>query len=80
MVPEGESLTAALKIAEEIAAFPQDCLRNDRASAMTQWAMPMDEALQNENVLGLKSLQAGAASGAARFASGKGRSGDFSDI
>ena len=80
VVPEGESLTAALKIAEEIAAFPQDCLRNDRASAMTQWAMPMDEALQNENVLGLKSLQAGAASGAARFASGKGRSGDFSDI
>ena len=80
VVSAGESLTAALKMAEEIAAFPQDCLRNDKASAVAQWALPMEKALQNENTIGLKSMQAGAASGAARFANGKGRSGDFSDI
>ena len=47
---------------------------------MQQWLLPMDEALKFEAEIGLDSLRAGASSGAARFAGGKGRGGDFGDI
>ncbi|MEL6666002.1 MAG: crotonase/enoyl-CoA hydratase family protein [Pseudomonadota bacterium] len=80
VVPEGEALTEAVKLAEQIAAFPQACMRNDRTSSMRQWSLPMDEALQFEAEIGRDSLRAGASSGAARFAGGKGRGGDFGDI
>ena len=80
VVPEGEALGEALKLAEQIAAFPQICMRNDRTSAMRQWSLPMDEALKFEAEIGRDSMRAGASSGAARFAGGKGRGGDFGDI
>src|SRR6201988_3019126 len=34
---EGQALVAAQALAGEIAAFPQACLRADRASALAQW-------------------------------------------
>ena len=37
LVPDGSALDAALDIAQQIAAHPQACLRNDRASALAQW-------------------------------------------
>lgn len=80
IVPPGTALREALKLAEQIASFPQDCMRNDRISAMRQWALPMSDALHLEAEIGRDSLRAGATSGAARFADGKGRSGDFGDI
>lgn len=80
VVPEGEALAEALKLAEQIAAFPQICMRNDRTSSMQQWSLRMDEALKFEAKIGRDSLRAGASSGAARFAGGKGRGGDFGDI
>ena len=80
VVPEGEALTEAMKLAEQIAAFPQICMRNDRNSAMQQWSLPLQEALKLEAEIGRDSLRAGASSGAARFAGGKGRDGDFADI
>ena len=80
VVPEGEALGEALKLAEQIAAFPQICMRNDRTSAMRQWSLPMDEALKFEAEIGRDSMRSGASSGAARFAGGKGRGGDFGDI
>lgn len=80
VVPEGEALAEALKLAEQIAAFPQICMRNDRTSSMQQWSLPMEDALKFEAKIGRDSLRAGASSGAARFAGGKGRSGDFGDI
>lgn len=80
VVSDGQALNAALELAEMLASFPQDCLRNDRASALEQWNMPLPEALKNEIRLGEESLKAGAATGATRFASGKGRGGNFSDI
>ena len=55
-------------------------MRNDRLSALQQWSLPMSDALAFEAEIGRDSLRAGASSGAARFAGGKGRSGDFSDI
>lgn len=80
VVPTGTALEEAVKLADQLAAFPQACMRNDRASAMRQWSLPLAEALQYEAEIGRGSLRAGASQGAARFAGGKGRSGDFGDI
>ena len=80
VVEDGQALSEALKIAEQLQKFPQTCMRNDRLSAVTQWGLPMQDALAFEAEIGRDSLRAGTADGAARFANGKGRSGDFSDI
>ena len=80
VVPDGETRASAIELAEQIAQFPQTCMRNDRLSALKQWSLPMSDALAFEAEIGRDSLRAGASSGAARFAGGKGRSGDFSDI
>ena len=80
LVDDGAALSMALEMAEQLAAFPQDCMRNDRLSVIKQWGLPLQEALQFEAEIGADSLRAGATDGAARFAGGKGRSGDFGDI
>jgi enoyl-CoA hydratase len=81
VVPTGEGRTAAEALAHDIARFPQVCMRNDRMSAYEQWGLPLDQALAREFEFGIDTLRSGeAAMGAARFASGKGRGGDFSDI
>ncbi len=80
VVPDGETRAAAIALAWEIARFPQLCLRTDRHSAHTQWALPLAKALKAEGRGGLAPLQAEAQAGAARFAGGKGRGGDFDEI
>lgn len=77
----GAALDAAVALAEEIARFPQACMRSDRRSSLEQWDLPMDAALQNEFQLGIESVATGeTAAGAERFTGGKGRHGDFSEI
>ena len=76
VVPPGTALAAAVAWAQELAALPQVCMRNDRRSAIDQWSLPVDEALAHETRLGLASLASGEAlEGAARFAGGAGRGG-----
>lgn len=77
VVPQGEALAAAQALAHAIAAFPQVCLRADRASALAQWALPLDEALRAEGYGGEAPLAAEAAVGARRFTEGAGRGGRF---
>ena len=77
VVPRGGALQAALRLARELAAFPQQCLRADRASAYAQWELPLAEALRNEGVQGVPMVAAEGAAGAARFAGGAGRHGRF---
>jgi enoyl-CoA hydratase len=78
VVPPGESRAAAEALATEIAAFPQGCLRADRASATRQWSLPEGEALCVEFSGGLDVLRSGeSAAGAARFVGGAGRAGRF---
>ncbi len=78
VVPAGDALGAALELAQQIAAFPQQCLRNDRASVGAQHGLPLRDALAQEFVLGLRTLQSGeSVSGAQRFADGVGRHGKF---
>jgi enoyl-CoA hydratase len=80
LVPEGQALAAAKALAEVIAKFPQTCMRSDRQSSYEQWNLELRGALSNEARLGLPALRAEAQKGAARFASGKGRGGDFGNI
>jgi len=78
IVVDGEALDAAIALARRIAGFPQDCLRNDRRSALDQWSLDWDAATAREIELGLATLGSGeTAAGAARFAGGEGRGGSF---
>jgi enoyl-CoA hydratase len=76
IVAHGTALVAAVKLATEIAALPQRCLRSDRRSSYDQWALTFDEALANETAFGLSTIFSGETQeGAARFAAGEGRHG-----
>ena len=76
----GEALAAALRLAADIAAFPQRCLRADRASALSQWSLPEELALLREYAGGEAVVASGETrAGAARFADGSGRHGVFDD-
>jgi len=80
VVPDGAALDHAVALGHELAALPQTCLRNDRRSAMGQWGLTQADALVAETRLGLDSLASpDAASGAAGFAAGAGRSGSTVD-
>lgn len=72
----GTALDTALDLAASLAALPQQCLRNDRRSAIDQWSLTGTDALAHETRLGLDSLASGdAVAGATRFAAGAGRGG-----
>ena len=77
----GMALSEAQNLAQELAEFPQLCLRSDRRSSYEQWGMSFEDALRNETVLGRETIESGETrEGATRFAQGAGRHGDFSDI
>ena len=80
VVPEGSSRGFAEAMAHEIARFPQACVRADRRSAYAQQGLTQREAMRKEWYNGYPASVADGAAGAARFASGKGRHGDFRDI
>lgn len=81
VVDDGTALEAAKKLALQIAAFPQLCMRNDRLSAYEQWNLPLADALSNEFEKGMETINSQeTVIGAQRFASGKGRHGNFNDI
>ncbi|MFT5571960.1 MAG: enoyl-CoA hydratase [Cryomorphaceae bacterium] len=72
------ALPAALELAEQISAFPQLCMRNDRTSMLEQWGMSEGEACENEIRLGWQTLESGeTVAGATKFKAGVGRSGAF---
>ena len=76
VVPKGAARVVAEALAEEIAAFPQACLRADRRSALAQWNLDAAAALRAEFTGGLAVLASGeSAAGAARFVDGAGRGG-----
>jgi enoyl-CoA hydratase len=80
LAPRGETLPAAVRLAHELARFPQRCLRSDRLSAYEQWAMPFDEAMRNEFRHGVEVVRSGeTVAGATRFARGVGRHGTFGE-
>ena len=73
-----QALSAARELAARIAAHPQECLRNDRASVFGQHGLPVRAALAQEFALGQQTVASGeTVRGAARFAAGAGRHGAF---
>jgi enoyl-CoA hydratase/carnithine racemase len=78
VVEPGTSRAEAETLAEQIARFPQQCMRNDRRSAYDQFALFFEEALKNEFRLGLETINSGETLiGAGRFSEGAGRHGRF---
>jgi enoyl-CoA hydratase len=80
VVAEGRALAEAMEVAQVLATFPQTCMRSDRRSSYEQWALDLSAALVNEARHGMPALQSESRKGAARFAAGKGRGGDFGEI
>ncbi|UUN30654.1 crotonase/enoyl-CoA hydratase family protein [Streptomyces sp. FIT100] len=80
LVPPGEARGAAERLAHEIAAFPQLCLRHDRLSVREQHGLDEPDALAAEHRHGMVPLTAGETQrGADRFSRGAGRHGAFAD-
>jgi enoyl-CoA hydratase len=69
---------AAQALARELAAFPQQCLRGDRLSALEQWDLSEEDATRNELRYGQATIASGETlAGAQRFSGGVGRHGSF---
>ena len=80
VVPEGQARNRAEALAAEIARFPQRCMQADRRSALASHGLPLREALIQEWDGSRQMVAAEGIEGARRFASGKGRGGDFGEI
>ncbi|MFB7709942.1 crotonase/enoyl-CoA hydratase family protein [Streptomyces sp. NPDC056105] len=78
LVPPGRARAEAEELAERIAGFPQACMRGDRASVLDQAGQGEEAALADELRYGTAVLEE-SLKGAARFASGAGRHGSFTD-
>ncbi|MGH7308287.1 MAG: crotonase/enoyl-CoA hydratase family protein [Candidatus Rokuibacteriota bacterium] len=78
LVPKGQALDTAVRLAHELAEFPQRCLRSDRLSAYEQWSLSYTDAMRNELRRGLEVTGSGETiAGATEFAGGRGRHGAF---
>ena len=78
LVPQGAALSEALTLAESLLAFPQGCMRADLTSAGLSGS-EMATALRRE-WRSAAMFDAEGRAGAARFAQGRGRGGDFEAI
>ncbi|MEW2402859.1 crotonase/enoyl-CoA hydratase family protein [Streptomyces sp. NPDC046862] len=78
VVPNGRARAEAEELAATLAAFPQACLRGDRASVLDQEGLAEEAALGVEFRHGAGVLPE-AMEGAARFAAGAGRHGVFGE-
>ncbi|MFI9168992.1 crotonase/enoyl-CoA hydratase family protein [Streptomyces lincolnensis] len=79
VVAPGTARAEAERLAAEIARFPQSCLRGDRASVLDQEGLEETAAMRGELRYGMDVLTE-SLEGAARFASGAGRHGSFTDL
>jgi enoyl-CoA hydratase len=79
VVPKGTARAEAEALARQLAAFPQVTMNSDRRSALTQWDLPLAEALKREAEFAAQAKAEQAQAGAARFAGGAGRHGRFED-
>ena len=80
VTPKGGARAKAEALAQEIARFPQVCVRADRRSAIKGHGLNVREALTREWYNGREALIKDGVAGAARFKDGLGRHGDFATI
>jgi enoyl-CoA hydratase len=77
VVERGHARAAALDLAEEIAAFPEVCMREDRLSMYEGLGLLEADAIAIELDHGMTSLRADMREHVGRFVSGEGRHGSF---
>ena len=77
VVPVGKAFETALEMAHQIAAFPPLAMMADRQAALEAFDQPEPIALVNEAEGAYAAKIQEAQAGAARFASGTGRHGEF---
>jgi enoyl-CoA hydratase len=76
IVKHGEAREEAERLALQIAALPQGCMRSDRASALDSVSLTFEDAMANEFARGQTALaDPGLRAGVARFRGGAGRHG-----
>jgi enoyl-CoA hydratase/carnithine racemase len=76
VVHAGHALAGAQSVAHDLAAFPQEGLRADRRSVLTQWSLSLEDAAAAEYRGGADVIASGEArEGARRFVEGSGRHG-----
>lgn len=78
LVDTGEALPAAIELARVIAGFPQGAVQADRASVYAGLDLPLAQALSIETEISAGARTTDAQPGAAVFASGAGRHGEYS--
>lgn len=78
LVAPGRALDEAVKLAREIATWPQAALRSDRRSAYEQWSLALADALSNEYRHGMATIATGElVGGLDRYAGGNWRRGNL---
>ena len=80
VVPTGTARARAEALAQNIARFPQTCVRADRRSAIRSHGLTIRDALIQEWYNGREALVKDGIEGAGRFRDGLGRHGDFGKI
>jgi enoyl-CoA hydratase/carnithine racemase len=82
VVPKGEALNEALRIAEQLLRFPFGCMQTDRASCYYSAynAKSFEDAMSNEFDNGISVITTESLQGAARFSAGAGRGGSFEKL
>src|SRR5689334_24877072 len=80
VTPKGGARAKAEQLAQEIARFPQVCVRADRRSAIRSHGLTVRDALIQEWYNGREALIKDGVAGASRFKDGLGRHGDFAKI
>lgn len=79
VVPKGQALAEAEKLAKQLLTFPQECMNVDRASCYysAYGATSFQDALRSEYENGVKVVNTESVKGAAAFSAGAGRHGVF---
>ncbi|KAM0665549.1 hypothetical protein MY8738_003505 [Beauveria namnaoensis] len=79
VVPRGQSLAEATKIAKQLLTFPQSCMNADRTSCYYSAynAKSFEDALSNEFENGVRIIAKESITGAAEFSRGIGRHGEI---
>ena len=76
LVKHGDAREEAELLAGQIAAFPQACMRSDRASTLESVSLGFDDAMANEFARGMATLaDPGVVEGVSRYRGGAGRGG-----
>jgi enoyl-CoA hydratase len=80
LTPKGGARAKAQELAQQVARFPQVCVRVDRRSTIKSHGLGVRDALIQEWYNGREALIADGVAGAGRFRDGLGRHGDFQQI